>query len=288
PLDAAKGIALMATHGGKIQDYDAAVRGWEKVKPTIPPLIAIPTTAGTGSEMSAAAIITDTSRNVKMIVASPFLKPRVAILDPELTLAMPPSLTAATGMDALTHAVEAYVAADYHPFGDALAIGAVELIGKSLRRAYANGQDVAARTDMLLASAMAGAAMGYKGLGASHALAHQLTPEAGIPHGIANAILLPHVMRFNLPVAAAKFARVAASLGADTHGKDQAQAAEMALEGVTRLCGDLGLPKTLTQAGAKRESIERMAQNALHDRCRKNNPRPCIKADLVELLTQAF
>ncbi|MBM4087625.1 MAG: iron-containing alcohol dehydrogenase, partial [Planctomycetes bacterium] len=95
-------------------------------------------------------------------------------------------------------------------------------------------------------------------------------------------------MRFNLPVAAAKFARVAASLGADTHGKDQAQAAEMALEGVTRLCGDLGLPKTLTQAGAKRESIERMAQNALHDRCRKNNPRPCIKADLVELLTQAF
>ena len=284
-IDVAKGAALLATHEGAPSEYSVGRKGFERIQPGMPPLVAAPTTAGTGSEMSGAFVLTDPDAHAKVVVLSPLLKPAAVVLDPELTLSLPPRLTAVTGMDALAHAIESYLVDAYHPFADAQALGAVELIATSLPRAFADGQDRPARMDMLMAAALAGCAMSLKGLGAAHAVAHQI---GGIPHGLANAIVLPHVMRFNAEAAGGKLARVARLLGVDTHGMTDTAAGAAAADAVDALCRGLRLERTGGEAGCALDDADAVARRATRDMCCHTNPRRCRRSDLKMLLQAAM
>ncbi len=220
-LDTAKGMNMLLAEGGSLLDYEGA----GLLTRPLGPFIAIPTTAGTGSEVTLAAVIRDEAQGLKLIFNSPFMMPDVAILDPELTLSLPPGLTAATGMDALTHAIEAIVSTAAQPLSDALAIGAIRLITANLRQAVHHGNDLEARGSMLLASNMAGIAFSNALLGIVHAMAHPCGGRYGVPHGVANSILLPYGMEYNLPACAPLLADVAAALGGDTRGMDDETAA---------------------------------------------------------------
>lgn len=288
-IDAAKGAQVRITHPGHIRDYFDSGEGARKIIPNMPRLIALPTTAGTGSEATAAAILTDTRDHTKKGIYSPYLRPVLAIVDPELTLGLPPAITAATGMDALTHCIEAYVSKSYGPVGKAIALGGMELIDTSLGRAYEQGTDLDARTDMAMAALMGGLAFGSGcGLGAVHALAHQLSTEADLPHGLANAILLPYVMRFNAASHAAPYVPVARALGVAVGGMSDAEAAQAAVEWIRCLNERLGIPKTLSETGVTPEQIPRMAKQAMNDVCHRRNPRPCTEEDMAALYQEAL
>src|SRR3990172_6898920 len=219
PIDAAKGVRLLATHPLPIAQYDDARDGWRLVTNPVPPMIAIPTTAGTGSEVGRSFVVTLQETGRKTVIFAPPLMPSVAVCDPELTYDLPPRLTGATGMDAFTHNLEALCANGFHPLADALARKGIELCGRALVRAVRDGHDEDARASMMIA-AITGAAAFQKGLGAAHALAHALTPIAGGHHGLAHAIGLPFLLEFNLSAAAAQLAEVAAALG-EPPGDDQ-------------------------------------------------------------------
>ena len=197
-IDLAKVIRVVVAHGGTAMDYDLSKGGLKKIGRNLAPMIAIPTTSGTGSEATMAAVITDPERHLKFTVLSPYLRVSSALLDPELTLSMPPTVTAATGLDALTHCVEAFVSKGYNPFADGICRANFQLVGKSLRKAVESGSDLEARKDMLMASMLGGMALSQKGLGAAHALAHPLSAMFAVPHGTANALMLPHVVRLQL------------------------------------------------------------------------------------------
>ena len=219
-MDAAKAIRLLTTHAPPLEPYYADVGGVERIRSDMPPLICVPTTAGTGSEVSQGAIITDTSLSTthrwrKRAIVTPFNMSDIALLDPGITLGMPPALTAATGMDAITHGIEAYVATKYHPIAEGIALQALRMLSANILKVYYDGGDVTARGEMLFGSCMAAFSF-QKGLGAVHSLAHQLSTDAPIPHGVANAILLPPVMEFNFSHATEKYAEVARALGIDT------------------------------------------------------------------------
>ena len=276
PHDCAKGIALVAANGGRIGDYEGVDRS---AKPQLP-LIAINTTAGTASEMTRFCIITDEVRHIKMAIVDRNVTPILSVNDPSLMLAKPAALTAATGMDALTHAVEAYVSTAATPITDACALKAVTLIAANLRRAVADGQDLEAREQMAYAQFLAGMAFNNASLGYVHAMAHQLGGFYDLPHGVCNAVLLPHVEAFNAPVAAARLAEVARAMGAELGGLDEAAAAECCLAEIRRLAADVGIPVGLAQLGVKAEDIPTLAANALKDACGLTNPRP---ADQVEI-----
>ena len=286
-MDAAKGIRLMSSHEGKIEEFYSDAGGIDKITPNMPALISVPTTAGTGSEVSVGAIITDTKQNRKRSVISPYNFSTLSLLDPELTLGMPPSLTASTGMDALSHSVEAYATKRYHPISEGIALKAIEMIGKNLRRAVEKGDDLQARGEMLMASTM-GALAFQKGLGAVHSLAHQLSTEADIPHGVANSIMLPYVMEFNLEYAKEEYASIALALGADISSISIDEAAHAAITQVQKLSQEIGMPQSLSEVGLKRESLQRMAKNAMFDHCYKLNPRPCTEEDMLRLYEIAF
>ena len=283
-LDAAKAIQVMASHPGEIYEYLGVERAAKITRPR-PYLIAVPTTSGTGSEVSRGAIITNTKTKTKAVMRTG--PSQLAIIDPEMTLSMPPQLTAGTGMDALSHNIEACVSKRYHPVCTALALEGIRLIGKSLKKAVKAGNDLEARMDMAVASMM-GALAFQKGLGTVHSLAHQLSSEADVPHGVANAILIPHVMRFNLSHAVEELAQIARALGENIHSLTLSEAAERSFSAVARLSQEIGLPQRLREVGVQEQQIPRMAENAMHDWCHPFNPRPCSVSDMLELYRVAY
>ncbi len=284
PHDAGKGIGLVASNGGKIHDYE----GVDQSTKPLPPFIAVNTTAGTASEMTRFCIITDTSRKVKMAIVDWQVTPRVAINDPVTHKGMPPSLTAATGMDALTHAIEAYVSTAATPVTDACAIKAMELISDNLRGAVANGEDMVARDNMAYAEYLAGMAFNNASLGHVHAMAHQLGGFYDLPHGVCNAILLPAVERFNMIAKVERFVDIAVALGVPVEGMSKRDAAEKALDAIKQLSSDIGIPAGLSELGVKEEDLRTMAENAQKDACGLTNPRCPTEDDVVEIYRSAL
>lgn len=281
PIDSAKAIRILTVNKGHISDYYDMLDLPEEM----PVLIAIPTTSGTGSEVSKGALITDTKANRKRIVRPG--PPSLAIIDPQLTLGMPPYLTASTGMDALSHCVEGYVGKRFNPFAEAFAIHGIKLIVKYLKIAVNNGSDIEARTYMSIASTM-GALAFSKGLGVAHSLSHQLSTVADIPHGAANAIMLPYAMEFNLDYAPEKYADIAQAMGIDIHGKTILESARLAIAAIQQLTLDIGLPNRLRDVGVKKEMITIMAKMAMEDHCHLLNPRSCTEDDMLNLYLRAF
>lgn len=278
PHDCAKGIALVAVNGGKIQDYEGVDKS---AKPQLP-LVAINTTAGTASEMTRFCIITDESRHIKMAIVDKHTTPILSVNDPETMAGMPASLTAATGMDALTHAVEAYVSTIATPITDACALKAVELIAGFLRRAVKNGQDMEAREQMAYAQFLAGMAFNNASLGYVHAMAHQLGGFYDLPHGVCNAVLLPHVQAFNAAVAGERLGDVAIALG------EPVRSAEAAIAAIKRLSADVGIPAGLAQLGVKEADIPTLADNALKDACGLTNPRKASHEEVCAIFRAAM
>jgi 4-hydroxybutyrate dehydrogenase len=286
PIDAAKGIRLVSAHPLPLAQYDDAKDGWRLVTNPLPPMIAIPTTAGTGSEVGRSFVVTLPETGRKTVVFAPPLMPSVAVCDPELTYDLPPRLTAATGMDAFTHNLEALCAKGFHPLADALARKGIELCGRYLVRAVRNGRDEEARAHMMIA-AITGAAAFQKGLGAAHALAHALGPVSGVHHGLANAIVLPYVMEFNLGHGAAALAEAAVALG-EPQSDDQGELARRAVERVRALLREVGIPERLRDAGVMESQLPLLTEKAWEDASHLANPRPCQPADLAALLHAAF
>ncbi|APF17320.1 iron-containing alcohol dehydrogenase [Caldithrix abyssi DSM 13497] len=284
PIDCAKGIGLVLTNGGSIKDYE----GLDKSKNPMPPFIAVNTTAGTASEMTRFTIITDTDRHVKMAIVDWHVTPNVAINDPELMVSMPVSLTAATGMDALTHAVEAYVSTIATPVTDSAALKAIELIGQYLRPAVANGDNMEARDKMAYAEFLAGMAFNNASLGYVHAMAHQLGGFYDLPHGVCNAILLPHVQRFNMIACPERFVDIAKALGENVEGLSTIEAADVALEAIQRLSSDIGIPSGLKELGVKEEDLPTLADNAMKDACGLTNPRRATKEEIIQIFKNAM
>jgi alcohol dehydrogenase class IV len=283
-MDVGKVVAVLAAHGGTVLEYE----GMGKVPGAGVPVVAIPTTAGTGSEVTVFSVITDRQRKFKLTVGSPFLVPQVAICDPELTLSMPQPLTAATGMDALTHGIECYVNTVHNPIAKTLALEATRLIGGALRTAYANGRDLAGRTAMLLASTMAAMAFARTRLGNVHAMSHPLGAQFDIPHGVANAILLPYVMAWNLVACYDTYPQIAQALGERVDGLAPHAAAQAAVDAVRRLSRDVGIPERLRDLGVTREGIPRLADDAMKSGNILVNPRATTRADIVTLFETAY
>ncbi|MCC3145712.1 iron-containing alcohol dehydrogenase [Halanaerobium sp. Z-7514] len=289
PHDCGKAIGVAATHDGDLyKDY----AGVEKLENETPPMICVNTTAGTASEVTRHAVITDTSQkpHVKFVIVSWRNVPDLSINDPELMVDKPAALTAATGMDALTHALESYVSTGANSLTDAAAKEAMELIAKYLRRAVYNGEDLEAREEMANASVLAGFAFNNGGLGYVHAMAHQLGGFYDMPHGIANAILLPYVEKFNLGAKIDKFAKVAEIFGVPTAGLSQREAAEKALEAIVELAEDIGIPTSLSESeyDVKEKDFAEMARLALEDGNALSNPRKASEEEIVGIFKAAF
>jgi len=284
PHDCGKAIGIMATHPGKIGDY----AGIDTLSHPLPPIVSVNTTAGTASEVTRHCVITDTETHLKYVIVSWRNLPMVSINDPLLMIGKPRALTAATGMDALTHAIEAYVSVDANPVTDAAAIQAIKLIANNLRTAVANGSDLKARENMAYASLLAGMAFNNGNLGYVHAMAHQLGGLYDMPHGVANAILLPHVCRYNLIANVQKFADIAEFLGENTVGCSAIEAAEKAINALFRLSADVAIPGHLSELGVKEQDFELMADNALKDGNAFSNPRKGTKEDIVLIFKDAY
>ena len=282
--DCAKGIALLATNGGEIKDYE----GVDKSKKPQLPMVGINTTAGTGSEMTLFAIITDEERHIKMALVDKHLTPIIAVNDPMLMLAMPKSLTAATGMDALTHAVEAYVSTSATPITDACAEKAIELISNYLVNAVENGQDVEARDMMAYAEYLAGMAFNNASLGYVHAMAHQLGGFYNLPHGVCNAILLPHVQEYNKATSASRLAKIAKIMGGNIEGLTDEQGADLCIDMIKSLSQTIGIPEGLGVLGVKESDFETLATNALNDACSLTNPRKGNLEDVIAIFKKAM
>lgn len=277
PIDCAKGVGLVIGNGGAIKDFE----GVNKSTKPMPPFVAVNTTAGTASEMTRFTIITDTDRHVKMAIVDWRVTPTVSINDPELMVKMPPSLTAATGMDALTHAVEAYVSTIATPLTDCLALEAIRLIQKHLRTAYSNGENRKAREGMVYAEFLAGMAFNNASLGFVHAMAHQLGGFYDLPHGVCNAILLPHVQKFNMVACPERFVDIAKAFGENVEGLSMMEGAEKAIQAILRLSRDLGIPPGLKELNVKERDFSTLADNAMKDVCNLTNPRKASKEDII-------
>jgi len=300
-MDLAKIVAAILTHGGSPREYV----GDDQIKGPIRPLICVPTTAGTGSEVSGASVLTDTDKKMKVGILSNYLRPRVALVDPLLTVSCPPKVTADSGIDALTHAIEAYTAVDNedfplppgektiyqgrHPMGDLLAERAIELIGAHLRRAVADPHDLAAREAMALGATLAGMAFSNVGVAVVHALEYPIGGATHCSHGAGNGLLLPFVMRFNLPVRVSRFARIAALLGEEVAGLEESAAAERAVAAVERLKADIGIPLRLRDLGVSPEQLPLFAEKAFAvKRILRVNPRQVTAGDLEGILRSAW
>jgi len=284
PMDTGKAVAFLATNGGKVTDYMA--RDSVRVPPL--PAIAIPTTAGTSSEVTNNVVFTDLETHYKFGIGSPNAAARRALIDPELTLTMPPSLTASTGMDALTHALESYISKGAYDLTEVLALEAIRLIGCWLPIAVADGQNRQARERMMMACLLGGIAFNQSRLVIVHPMSHPVSGWCGTPHGVANAILLPHVMAFNVEHAAEKLARIAAALGVDTGGMTTAEAAQAAVDKVRSMNEDLGIPPGLSAVGVRAELIPHMAADAMKSGNVPLNPRPTTYEDIVAIYEGAM
>jgi alcohol dehydrogenase class IV len=283
-LDIAKGVAIMATNPGKVVDY----AGIDLVaKPGLPKIL-IPTTAGTGSETSRSLVVTD-ENNTKRSIASSFGISDVAILDPLLTLSMPPQVTANTGMDALVHAIESYVSATTTPFAEILAIEAIRLIAHNLPLAYSKGSNLTARYNMLLAASLAGLAFASSRLGIVHGLAYVIDTEYHLPHGRANAIMLPHVMEFNKTGNLGKFGRIAEAMGEPVEGLSPYEAADKSVQAVENLLAALQVPYRLSQYGIPKEHLPKLIEGGMRQaRLFVPNPRDVTQEDLRWIYERAF
>lgn len=274
-MDVAKLIVVRSQVDRPFEELDDARGGDRFIPSELPPVIAIPTTAGTGSEVGRAAVLTVASTGSKTVIFAPSMLPRVAILDPELTLSLPPGATAATGFDALTHCLEAYLAQGDHPLADGIALAGLELVARDLPRVMRDPGDLEARGGMLKA-AMMGAAAFQKGLGACHSLSHPLSAELGVHHGLANALCLPAVVDFNEAVVPERVRRVGAVLGAPPE-------AGACAEALRRLREAAGIAGGLARLGLTREQLPRLAALAVKDGCHQQNPRACTERDFQAL-----
>ncbi len=284
PHDAAKGIAILATNGGNIKDYEGVNKS---TKPQLP-LVAINTTAGTASEMTIFSIITDEDRHIKMALVDKHMTPIMAVNDPLLMIAMPKGLTAATGMDALTHAVEAYVSTAATPITDACALMAIKLISNNLRKVVENGQDKEARDKMAYAEYLAGMAFNNASLGYVHAMAHQLGGFYDLPHGVCNAVLLPHVQKYNAQIVPGRLKDVAEAMGVEVKELSNEEGAEKALEAIRILSKKIDIPTGLSELGAKEEDLKILATNALKDACGLTNPKQATLEEIIEIFKNAM
>ncbi len=287
PIDAAKAISILYSNGGRISDY----MGANKIPKPGPPLIAIPTTAGTGSEVTQFTIITDITSGVKMLIASPYLIPRLALVDPLLTIPMPPKITAATGIDALTHAIEAYVSIKAQPLSDLLALDAIRLISANLRQAWANGDNLEARSNMMMGALEAGIAFSNSSVALVHGMARPLGAYFHIPHGISNAVLLPTVTEFSLPGNPQRYAHIAKAMGEITDGRSTLDAAYLTVQALQRLNADLGIP-SLRALGVPEDKfnnvVAQMADAAIASGSPGNNPRKASQEEIIELYKKVY
>ena len=286
PLDAAKLIRLLTTHEPPLSRYDGARAGDQQVQDNLPPLVAVPTTAGTGSEVSPSAVVTLKDSRRKMVISSPFLMPEAAICDPQLTVGLPPGLTASTGMDAFAHCLEAFVSSGFHPLADAVAIDGISRVMRSLETAFQDGKNLTARADMMVA-AMEGAMALQKGLGACHSLAQALTPVSGVHHGLASAICLPAVLEFNRASCTARLARVAVAMGDNSLARQEVLAGN-AVERVRKLNARIGIPARLREVGVKEADLAQIARTAFEDASHHANPRRCTEDDLLALAREVY
>jgi alcohol dehydrogenase len=285
PMDTAKTAGVLATNPGGVLDYE----GPNLVKNPMPPVVAIPTTYGTGAEVSPGAIITNAQKKYKMGIGDdPHMSPAVAILDPLLLLNLPPRIAASTGMDALTHAIESYTAKMAEPFSDALNIHAIKLIAENLPAAVATNWDIDATANMLYASTMTGLGFSNAGLGFVHSMTHALGGMFDMPHGVANALMLPYVMEYNLLACPRKFIDIAQAMGENVDGLSMLDAAAQAIVAVRKLSQRLGLPQRLSEVGVDPAAIDAMAEWAFKDGNTDCNPRPGTKSDFVALFQTAM
>lgn len=283
-LDAAKMIAALATNGGHVQDYS----GEDLITHRMMPLIAVNTTAGTGSEVTRWAVITDSETKVKMAIGDENIIPDVAINDPILTLSIPRNLTAGTGMDALTHAIEGLVGKNSTPLTDSLALTAINLITTNLRIAYADGEDVDARNNMMYAQMLAGMSFSNAGVGNVHAMAHQLGAIYDMPHGLANAVILPYVMEFNIISRQSKYIEIAKQLGEPIDGLSPIEAAMKSCSAVRALNNDLNIPYRLKECGIKEEDLKMLTTKTMDDGAMDTNPRSTTAEDMEYLWQWVF
>lgn len=276
PIDCAKAIAVLTTHGGAVRDYE----GRDKVSGNVLPLIAIPTTAGTGSEVTFSSVITDTEEGFKFTVKHPCMAPRIALLDPQMTITMPPGLTAATGMDALTHAIEGYTAKVSEPLADATALYAIELVTKYLKTAVFEGNDMEARAGMLLGSVLAGIAFSHSDVASVHCIAEALGGKYDTAHGVCNAVVLPAVMEYNMDYCRERYARIALAMGITADSAEDG--ARRAVEAVKQLAVDVNLP-SFGSFGVRAADIEELAFKSFVNGSNADNPRPMSKDDYLIL-----
>jgi len=286
-LDSAKVIALLQTHGGRVRDHE----GRDKVRFEVTPIVAVPTTAGTGSEVTRSAVITDTARRFKMTVKDVRLAPRLAVVDPETTRALPAGLTASTGMDALVHAVEAYTCRVANPMSDELALAAMGRIFPALRpavRAAVTGEpNEAARRDLMLGSLLAGLAFSHADVGAVHCLAEALGGLYDTPHGVANSMFFPAVTAFNAETAPDRHARAAAACGLPVAGLPAREAAARFASELAELARDIGIP-AFREAGVDPADFERLAEAAFQNGSTPDNCRSITREDYLRLLWEAW
>lgn len=284
PLDSAKAIALLTNNPGPLTQYE----GPDKVPNPVMPVVAIPTTAGTGSEINGSTVITDKVRRYKMSIRSGYLVPGLALLDPSLLSSLPPKVIAATGMDALVHAIESYISLLSSPASEGLAIESIRLIGDNLRTFQANPADIEAAGNMLMASAMACMSFSNARLGVIHGIAHVLGGRYNIPHGVACAVLLPYTMEMILDGAPEKFSRVAGAMGADVSGLDAGEGAKASVEAVWKLMKDLEMPTGLSGLGAKAEDIDQIVADALSSGMHLTTPLKMDEVNTAELIRAAM
>ena len=291
-LDVAKAIALLAYHDGDILEYAWDHPNVRPIANALPYFVALPTTAGTGSEVGRSSVISDDETHIKKIIFSPALLAQVVFADPELTLDLPPSITAATGMDALTHNVESYLSPAYHPLCDGIALEGARIAAAALSTAVHNGHDVDARSAMLMSSMM-GAIAFQKDLGAVHSCAHALSTVADLHHGLANGIMIDHVMRFNLSAAARKLAELAHVARAPNgdFGSDESRASAF-IDWLGALKKNIGIPARLSDyRGARavvKDDLPKLADIAIADICHQTNPRPCTRGDFERIFAGAL
>jgi len=288
-IDTAKAANILICEGGDlVEDHSGA----QTLTKPLNPLVAIPTTAGTGSEVTMAAVIYDEENSVKMAFTDKFLLPDLAVLDPEMTASMPPRLTASTAMDAMTHAVEAYVGLQWSPVSDALASGAIELIFRNIVKATQDGSDMEARGSLLVASAMAGIAFSHSMVGCVHGMAHAAGGICQVPHGIANGILLPHGLEYNFEEITEKLARLAPVMGEEVSGLSPDDRAKKAIESIRRLTRKLNemgaLPLRLRDVGVPEERLPEIAEAAVMDGTSFYNPREVVAEEILVHLKNAY
>ncbi len=284
PMDVAKAVGILATNGGAIAEYEGKP---DAVRADLPPFVCVPTTCGTGSEVTPFAVITDDARHWKMSIASPREVPRVAIIDPDLFLKMPAPLIAATGMDALTHAIESYTNQNVQPFADALDIHAIRLIGTYLRPAVANGNREA-MAHMAVAATMAGMGFSQNRLGIVHAISHPVTSYVGTPHGVANAILLPYVMEYNAIGAGQRIVEIGRALSNDNPQMMWNASAQMGIQAVRALSRDVGIPETLGEVGVTEEHVAAIAADAMKSGNIAINPRRVSLQEIERIIRNAI